>query len=77
MAEKKRRPVEQIIVERINWLENQCKDKNNTLQGDNFDNPDVRVDDLNAAFVKAIRGLRGTEDYLLSDAPSPPGGSDG
>lgn len=76
MGETKR-PIKDIIQEKIGWLEKQCRDKNNTLLSDNFDSSDVSIDGLNAEFVKAIKGLREARTYLMSDMPPRECGSHG
>ncbi len=70
MPEKKvRRPVSDIIKEKIDWLEKQCREKNNDRMA-KF--PGDR-DASNQAFGKAIDRLNGLRDYLfdlgLSERP--------
>lgn len=60
---KTKRPIKDIIKEKIGWLEKQCREKNNDWL---TEFPGSRYAS-NEAFGDVMDNLHGVRDYLLSD----------
>lgn len=62
---KTKRPIREIIVEKLYWLRKECRNKNNRLLEDSLGALNVSTDSLNNAFTKAMKALKEAESYLL------------
>jgi hypothetical protein len=74
MMGKTKRPVSELVDEKLLWLEKQCKNRNTEQVSANLDD----IEAANKAFAHAMTALNILQAYLLGAqvAPAPPDDSD-